>query len=81
MELLLIDTGLLPDDKMALKLASKTTKKIIKAIIIPVMVARVYLRKFFILKQINGMNFKYIKTKRIRKGMHVFDTFDIRLIW
>jgi hypothetical protein len=48
MELLLIDTGLLPDDKMALKLASKTTTKIIEAIIIPVMVARVYLRKFFI---------------------------------
>jgi hypothetical protein len=48
MELLLTDTGLLPDDTMALKLASITTKKITEAIIIPVMVASVYLRKFFI---------------------------------
>jgi hypothetical protein len=57
-------TGLFPDETMALKLASITTmKKRIEAIIIPVMVARVYFRKFFIFKQFNGMNFKYIKTK------------------
>jgi len=34
-----------------------------EAIIIPVMVARVYLRKFFIFMGFNGMNFKYIKNK------------------
>jgi hypothetical protein len=48
MELLLIETGLLPDDTIALKPASITMKKRMEAIIIPVMVARVYLRKFFI---------------------------------
>jgi len=46
---LLIATGLFPDDTIALKLASITTKKRIEAIIIPVIVASVYFRKFFIL--------------------------------
>jgi hypothetical protein len=47
-ELLLIVTGLLPDETIALKLASITTKNRMDAIIIPVIVARVYLRKLLI---------------------------------
>jgi hypothetical protein len=48
---------------MALKLASITIKKRTEAIIIPVIVARVYFKKLFIFKQFNGMNYKYIKNK------------------
>jgi hypothetical protein len=44
----LIETGLFPDEIIAPKLASITMKKSIDAIIIPVIVARVYLRKLFI---------------------------------
>ena len=48
MELLLIITGLFPEETIALKLASITIKNRIDMIIIPVIVARVYFRKFFI---------------------------------
>jgi hypothetical protein len=51
MELFVIETGLFPEETIALKVASITTKKRIEAIIIPVTVASVYLRKFFILEQ------------------------------
>jgi hypothetical protein len=47
-EFSLMETGLSPDATRALRLASIMIKKRIEAIIIPVMVARVYLRKFFI---------------------------------
>jgi hypothetical protein len=45
----LIETGFSPDATRALNPAIITIKKRIEAIIIPVMVARVYFRKFFIL--------------------------------
>jgi len=41
-------TGLFPEETIALKLASITIKDRIDTIIIPVIVARDYLRKFFI---------------------------------
>jgi hypothetical protein len=50
MELLLIVTGLFPEETIALKLASSTIKKRMDTIIIPVIVARVYFRKFFIIE-------------------------------
>jgi hypothetical protein len=49
-ELSLIETGLFPEDTIAVRLASITTKNNIEAMIIPVIVASVYLRKLFILR-------------------------------
>jgi hypothetical protein len=61
-EFSLIEAGLSPEATRALILASKTIKKRIEVIMIPVIVARVYLRKVFILKKgFNEMGFKYIK--------------------
>jgi hypothetical protein len=45
----LIETDLSPDAMRALRLAIRTIRKRNEVIIIPVMVAKVYLRKFFIL--------------------------------
>ncbi len=51
-ELSVIDVVLSPDTIITLRLASITTMKRMDTIIIPVIVARTYFRKFFILSQL-----------------------------
>jgi hypothetical protein len=55
-------------------------KKRTEAIIIPVIVARVYFRKLFIFKQFNGMNYKYIKNKMTRL-MRTYEFIDFQTIY
>jgi hypothetical protein len=67
-----METGLFPDETMALRLASNTIKKSMEAIIIPVIVARVYLRKLFIFKNFSEMNFKYINKQNETAKVYMY---------